>query len=58
MVKNLSANAGDAGSIPGWRRCPAEVIGNPPQYSKLGSPMERGHCCAIAHGVPKESDKT
>ena len=34
VVKNLSANAGDAtdaGSIPGLGRSPGEVHGNPPQ---------------------------
>ena len=29
MVKNLSANAGDAGSIPGLGRSPGEGNGNP-----------------------------
>ena len=34
-VKNLPANAGDAGSIPGSRRSPGEGNGNPLQYSCL-----------------------
>ena len=42
MVKNLSANAGDAGSIPGLGRSPGERNGNPVQYSCLGNPMDRG----------------
>ena len=42
MVKNLPANAGDAGSIPGWGRSPGEGNGNPLQYSYLGNPMDRG----------------
>ena len=45
MVKNLSANAGDAsdsGSIPGLGRSPGEGNGNPLQHSCLGNPMDRG----------------
>ena len=51
MVKNLPANAGDAGLIPGLERSPEEGNGNPLQYSSLENP----------HGqrrVPKESDTT
>ena len=33
MVKNLSANAADVGSIPGLFRSPGEANGNPFQYS-------------------------
>ena len=39
MVKNLSADAGDAGSIPGSGRSPGEGNGNPLQYSCLENPM-------------------
>ena len=35
VVKNLPANAGDTGSIPGLRRSPGEGNGNPLQYSLL-----------------------
>ena len=35
VVKNLPANAGDSGSIPGLRRSPGEGNGNPLQYSFL-----------------------
>ena len=42
VVKNLSANAGEAGSIPGSRRFPEEGNGNPLQYSCLGNLMDRG----------------
>ena len=45
VVKNLSANAGDAkdsGSIPGSGRSPGEGHGNPLQYSCLENPMDRG----------------
>ena len=51
MVKNLPANAGDAGSIPGLGGSPGEGNGNPCQYSCLGNPMDRGAWRAIAHGV-------
>ena len=36
VVKNLSANAEDAGLIPGWGRSPGEGNGNPLQYSLPG----------------------
>ena len=42
VVKNLPANAGDAGSIPGLGRSSVERNGNPLQYSCLGNPMDRG----------------
>ena len=38
--KNLPANAGDMGSIPGWGRSPGEGNGYPLQYSCLGNPMD------------------
>ena len=41
LVKNLSANAGDMGSIPGWGRSPGAGNGNPFQYSCLGNPMDK-----------------
>ena len=56
MVKNLPANAGDAGSIPGSGRSPGEGNGNPLQDSCLENPTDRGAWQAIVHGVPKESD--
>ena len=58
MVKNWTANAGDSGSFPGWRRSPEEGNGNPPQYSCLGNPMDRGTWWATFQGVEKESDMT
>ena len=42
VVKNLPANTGDMGSIPGLGRSPGEVNGNPLQHSYLGNPMDRG----------------
>ena len=53
MVKNLLANAGDAGSIPGLGIYPGEGNGNPLQYSCLGNPKERGALWATIHGVAK-----
>ena len=58
MVKNPPANEGDAGSIPGSGRSPAEGNGNPLQYSSLGNPMDRGAWRATVHGAAKESDVT
>ena len=41
VVENLLANAGDVGSIPGWRRSPGGGLGDPLQYSCLENPMDR-----------------
>ena len=49
VVKNLPANSGDAGLIPGLGRSPGEGNGNPLQHSYLGNPMDR----AIVHGSVK-----
>ena len=57
MVKNLPANAGNLGLIPGTGRSPGEGNGNPLQYSCLGNPMDRGVWWATVHGVT-ESDMT
>ena len=40
-VKNLPANEGDMGWIPGSGRSPREGNGNPFQYSCLENPMDR-----------------
>ena len=42
LVKNLPANAGDAGLIPESGRSLGEGNGNPLQYSCLENPMDRG----------------
>ena len=42
MVKNLTANAGDLGSVPGLGRPRGEGDGYPLQYSGLENPMDRG----------------
>ena len=56
VVEDPPVNAGDTGdlgSIPGSWRAPGEGNGNPPQYSCLGNPMDRGAWRATAHGVAK-----
>ena len=53
VVKNLLANAGDMGSMPGLGRTPGEGNGNPLQYSCLGNPMDRGAWQATVHGVTR-----
>ena len=56
MVKNLPANAGDIrdeGSISGSGRRPAGGHGNPPQYSRLENPMDRGIWLTTVHRVAK-----
>ena len=60
MVKNVSANAGDAreiGLIPGSGRSTGGGHGNLLQYSCLENPMDRGAWRATVHGV-SESDGT
>ena len=52
-VKNLSANAGDPGSIPGSGRSPGERNGNPLQYSCLRNAMDREAWWTRVHGVTK-----
>ena len=51
VAKNLPANAGDMGPIPGSGRSPGEENGNPLQYSCLENPMDRGGWRATVHGV-------
>ena len=56
MVKNLSANAGDAGEtglIPGWGRSSGVGNGNPLQYSCLENLMDRSAWQAIVHMIAK-----
>ena len=60
MVNNLPANAGDIKDvclIPGSERSLGGENGNPLQCSCLESPMDRGACWAIVHGIA-ESDTT
>ena len=58
MVKNLPANAGAVGLIPGSGRSFREGNGNPLQYPCLGNPMDRGAWQATVYGVGKELDIT
>ena len=53
MVKNPSANEGDAGSVPGLGRSQVQGNGNPLQYFCLGNPMDSGAWQATVHGVSK-----
>ena len=53
VVKNLPANVGDAGSVPGLGRCPGEGNGNPLQYSCLENPMDREARWATDYGVTR-----
>ena len=55
VIKNLPANSGDAGLIPGLGRSPGEGNDNLLLYSCLGNPMDRVWQ-AIIHGVTKESN--
>ena len=54
VVKNPPPNAGaarDLGSISGLARSPGGGRGNPPQYSCLGNPMDRGAWRDTGHRV-------
>ena len=53
VVKNSLASTGDAGSTLGSGRSPGVGNGNPPQYSCLGNPMDRGTGWATVHGVAR-----
>ena len=58
VVKNLPANAGDTGSIPGFGGSPGEGNGNPLQYTYLENPKERESWWVTVNGVAKETDTT
>ena len=51
--KKSDLNAGDPGLIPWLGKSPGEGNGNPPQYSCLGNPMNRGAWWSSGHGVAK-----
>ena len=53
MVEILTANGGNAGSIPGSRRSSGETDGNPLLYFCLGNPPDRGAWQAIVHGAAR-----
>ena len=55
-VKESTCNSGDTGevgSIPGLRRSPGRRNGNPPWYSCVENPMDKGAWWATVHGVAK-----
>ena len=52
-VKNLPANAGGVGSIPGSGMATGEGNGNPLQCSCLENPTDRGACWAAVHSITK-----
>ena len=53
VVKNLSANAGDAGSIPGSERSPGGRNGNPAPVFLPGKSGGQRSLGATVHGVPR-----
>ena len=53
VVKNLPANAGDAGLIPGSGRSVGGGNGNSLQYPCLENPKDRGAWQATVHRVTK-----
>ena len=57
VVKNPSANEGEADSIPRLGRCPGGGNGNPLQYSCLENPMDRGALHATVHGAAKSQTR-
>ena len=57
MLKNLPANMGDTGSIPGLGRSPGEGNGNPLQYSCLENSMDGGTWWATVLGVAKSQTR-
>ena len=58
VVKNLPANAGGVGLIPGSGRSLGERNGNPLQCSCLGNSKDRRAWQIIVHGVAKVFDMT
>ena len=51
MIKNLLANAGDAGLMPRSGRSPGEGNGNSLWYSCIENPMDRGSWQAAVYGA-------
>ena len=58
VVKRLPANAGNAGSIPGWGRSPGEGNSNTLQYYSLGNPQGQRSLAGYSSWGCKESDMT
>ena len=57
VVKNLPANAGDMGLIPGLGRSPGEGNGNPLQYSCLGNPLDKGAWQSTVYAATKSQTR-
>ena len=57
MVKESTCQGRRLGFIPWVRKIPGGGHGNPPQYSCLENPMDRGAWRAIAHGVAKSQTR-
>ena len=57
VLKNLTANEGDLGSIPGKGKSPERGNGNPRQYSCLENPTYRGAWKATVHRVTKSQTR-
>ena len=57
VLKNLPADAGDAGSVPGLGRSPGRGNGNLPQYFCLENFMGRGAWEATVHVVAKSGTR-
>ena len=58
VIKNLPANARDAGLIPGSGRSPGVGNGNPLQYSCLDNCQDRGAWRATVRGLTDRHDWT
>ena len=58
VVKNMTASAGEAGSVPRSRRCPGEGNGNPLLYACLENSHGQRNLRATVHRIAKESNTT
>ena len=58
VVKNLSPNTRDTGSISGSGRSPGKGNGNPLHYFCLENSMHREAWWTPVHGVTEQSDMT
>ena len=57
VIKNLPANAGDVGAIPGLGRSPGEGNGSLLQYSCRENPMDRGAWRTAVHKAAKSQTR-
>ena len=55
--KESACNAGDLGSMPGFRRSPGEGNSNALQYSCLENAMDKGAWWATVHGVTESQTR-